>query len=88
MMNDVIVALDRFVNLLMWIVVFRALMSWFIKDPRHPIAAVISLLTEPILSPIRKLLKGLNIGGNTLDFSPLIAVLLLQIASNVLKTVF
>lgn len=88
MMNDLIVTLDRFINLLGWVIVIRALLSWVIKDPRHPVAAVIGLITEPILSPIRKLLKVLNIGGNTIDFSPLIAVLILQIASNVIRAVF
>lgn len=84
MIAEVMVALSRFIDLLAWLIVIRALLSWFIRDPRNPLVAIIHMLTEPILSPIRKLLFKLNLGGNALDFSPLMAILLLQIARNLI----
>lgn len=88
MIEDVVVAFGRFVNLLAWLIVIRALLSWFIKDPRNPIVIVIHGLTEPLLGPVRKLLFKLNLGGNTLDFSPLLVILILQILNNVIIRVF
>lgn len=36
-------------------------------------------LTEPILGPVRKLLSNFNFGGTMIDFSPLVAMLLIQL---------
>lgn len=87
MIEDVVVAFGRFVNLLAWLIVIRALLSWFIKDAKNPIVMVVHGLTEPMLGPVRKLLFKLNLGGNTLDFSPLLVILLLQIINNVIVRV-
>lgn len=87
MIEDVVIALGRFVNLLAWLIVIRALLSWFIKDPRNPIVMLVHGLTEPLLGPVRKLLFKLNVGGNTLDFSPLLVIILLQIINNLIVRV-
>jgi uncharacterized protein YggT (Ycf19 family) len=39
---------------------------------------VLISLTEPILTPIRNLLFKFKIGGNMVDFSPLAALLIVQ----------
>ena len=51
-----------------------ALISWVNPDPSNPVVRILSRLTDPILSPIRKLLPPM--GG--MDFSPLIAILAIQ----------
>jgi YggT family protein len=58
-------------------------MSWFIRDPRNQFAIFIYTLTEPILSPFRQLLKKLGVGG-MLDFSPIVALLCIQLIANVI----
>ena len=59
-------------------------MSWFIRDPRNPIMGLLIALTEPILSPVRNLLFKLKIGGNMIDFSPIVALILVQLVSEAL----
>ncbi len=55
------------------ILLARVLMSWFRPDPYNPIVRFLYNATEPILAPIREALPAT--GG--IDFSPLVAFLLL-----------
>ena len=53
----------------------RVVMSWLPVDPENPVVRVLVLLTEPVLAPIRSVLPAL--GG--IDFSPFVALLILQL---------
>lgn len=83
-MGTVRVAFFYFFQVITSLIVARALLSWFIRDARNPIMQALYALTEPILAPIRGLLVRLGIGGTMMDFSPLVAVLLLQILTTML----
>ncbi len=62
------------------LIIARALISWVPNlDPRNPLVEFLFTVTEPILAPIRSLMPGMGI-----DFSPLIAIFLLQIIGRVL----
>lgn len=58
------------------------LLSWF--SPLHPLKPVFDLLAAPMLAPFRRLLSGKRPGS--VDFSPIGAFLMLQIASGLLAT--
>ncbi len=58
----------------MWVIIIRALISWVNPDPYNTIVQVLTRMTEPALKPIRKLVPPHRIG---IDFSPLIAVLII-----------
>jgi YggT family protein len=58
----------------MWVIIIRALITWVNPDPYNPIVQVLTKLTEPVLTPIRKLVPPYKVG---IDFSPLIAVLII-----------
>lgn len=75
------VSVYYFVRVINFLILIRVLMSWFIRDPRNPFAVFIYSLTEPILSPFRKLLRRLGVGG-MLDFSPILALLVIQMIAN------
>jgi YggT family protein len=64
---------------LMWLTIAYALMSWFsaATDARYFLAQ----LVEPLLSPLRRVLP--HMGG--VDLSPLVLLLLIQIADIVLR---
>ncbi len=64
----------------MWVVIARALVSWVNPDPYNPIVRFLVLVTEPVLRPIRRLLPPTKFGG--IDLSPLIVILLLQFVKN------
>mgnify|MGYP000998359989 CR=1 FL=1 len=74
-------AVSRFGNLLVLLLVARALLSWFAADPySRKIYDVVVMLTEPIVAPCRNILsKHFNTG--IFDFSLLVAVLLVQIVT-------
>ncbi|MDK2867966.1 MAG: YggT family protein [Clostridiales bacterium] len=73
------VALFYFFQLIMYLIFGRAVLSWFIRDYNNPIMKILVSLTEPILKPIREMLSRFNIGGNMIDFSPLVALLIVQL---------
>ena len=58
------------------LIIIRALSSWVpqLIDPRGPIAEFLYTTTEPILGPIRALMPRMMF-----DFSPMIAIILLQV---------
>ncbi|HZS87479.1 MAG TPA: YggT family protein [Chloroflexota bacterium] len=67
-----------FALVLTWAIIIRALLSWFSISGSQPLFRLLMEITEPILAPIRRILPG----GMMLDFSPLIAILLIQLVSN------
>ncbi|OGW36953.1 MAG: hypothetical protein A2010_05530 [Nitrospirae bacterium GWD2_57_9] len=66
--------LDVVLNIYMWVIIIRALISWVNPDPYNPIVQILTKMTEPVLAPIRKLVPAYKIG---IDFSPLIAILVI-----------
>ena len=56
----------------------RALLSWFPVDPRNPLVTLLYDVTEPILDPLRRVIPRLG----TIDITPLVAILLIQVIGN------
>ena len=66
--------LNLVINILIILLVVRALISWVSPDPYNPIVQFLHRATEPILRPIRRLVP---IRGIPIDFSPMIAIVIL-----------
>jgi YggT family protein len=66
--------LDVVLNIYMWVIIIRALISWVNPDPYNPIVQILTKLTEPALRPIRRIVPPYKVG---IDFSPFIAVLVI-----------
>ena len=64
--------LDIVLNLYMWVLIIRALISWVQPDPRNPIVQFLIRVTEPVLAPIR---RRLPTGATGIDFSPMVVIL-------------
>ena len=65
--------LDVLLNIIYWLVLIRALISWVNPDPLNPIVQFLNKTTEPILEPIRKRLPiNFRLG---IDISPIIVIL-------------
>ncbi len=80
-MNEVICRFVEFLTLaLIFAIIARALASWFVQDQSNPIVAMLHDITEPIVGPIRRLMPTTGM----IDFSPLVALILLQILRSVL----
>jgi len=74
-----IVAIIELIRAALWlliIVVFlQAILSWFAPD--GPLAGLLNALTFPFLRPVRRIVPPI---GGTLDLSPLIVIVLAQLA--------
>ncbi len=78
-----------FCNFISFLIFIRVILSWFIVNVRNPLIALIFSLTDPILLPIKRLLQNSPLGGSgmMLDFSPLLAFLLIEIFKSILLSV-
>ena len=79
--------LDILLNIVYWLVIIRALVSWVNPDPLNSIVQFLEKFTEPILAPVRKRLPlGLRFG---IDISPLIVILVIVfLRSFLVKSLF
>ncbi len=64
--------LDIALNLYMWVIIIRALLSWVNPDPYNPIVQFLYSITEPVLHRVR---QWVPMGGIGMDFSPIIVIL-------------
>ncbi len=62
-------------NLLFYAIVIRVIMSWINPNFRNPLADLLIIVTEPIMSPLRKHIPA--IAG--FDLSPLVAVVIIKV---------
>ena len=77
--------LDMALNIYLWIIFARAILSWVNPDPYNPIVQFLYKVTEPVLYPIRRMMPY----GVGIDFSPLIVILVIYfIRGFVVKTLF
>ncbi|MCK5709815.1 MAG: YggT family protein [Deltaproteobacteria bacterium] len=66
--------LDIILNIYMWIIVARAIISWVSPSPYNPIVQFLYRATEPVLRYARRIIPPI---GGTLDLSPIIVLLVI-----------
>jgi len=82
-MADVIIQLlSLFSTIFYLLVLARIVMSFIQVDRYHPVVNLIYQLTEPILAPIRNILPQVGM----FDFSPMVAIILVELFVRVLAT--
>lgn len=64
-------------NVYTWVIIIRAILSWFGPMPRHPMVVLLVKLTEPVLAPCRALVPPEKLGG--IDVSPIVAIVGIQV---------
>ncbi len=74
-MSALISILDIVVNVVVFAIVGRSILSWFVRDPSHPLLRILIDLTEPILAPIRRRMPP----SWMIDLSPLIAIVVITV---------
>ncbi|HHZ82891.1 MAG TPA: YggT family protein [Nitrospirales bacterium] len=68
--------LDLALNVYMWVIIVRALISWVSPDPYNPIVKFLHRATEPVLAPIRRWLWGMVPAMRFgMDLSPLVVIM-------------
>jgi len=68
-------------QLLTLTLLINALLSWAPIDPTHPVRRTLNEICEPIIRPFRNLLPPVGM----MDFSPLVAMLAIQLIARVLQ---
>lgn len=85
-MGVLILGIAHIINITIWIfiiaILIRVILSWVAPHSHHPGAQIADGLSAPLLYPIMRLLP--NLGG--LDFSPVVALLGLRFAQQLLIT--
>jgi YggT family protein len=79
-------AINFFFQVLVYLILARAILSWFVRTPYGNLYKVYSMIlqvTDPILAPCRKLLSRFGMGG-TIDFSPILAIIGLTVINGVI----
>ncbi len=69
------------IRLLILAIFFRAILSWFVRDPYNPIVRVLDSITEPILQPLRPILPRMGM----MDLSPLVAIVVLSVIAGMVS---
>lgn len=64
---------ELFIDIFLFAILIRVVLSWVNPDPYHPAFALLDRLTDPILRPARRLIQP--IGG--VDLSPMAAMIAL-----------
>jgi len=76
--------LRNFIEILVQVLVIaiflRAIISWFRLAPDNPIQVILIQVTEPILSPLRRVVPSLGM----FDITPWIAMILLQFLGSII----
>ncbi len=77
--------MDITIRIILWAITIDIILSW-VYPSSNPLSRAIHTITEPVLRPFRNLLRNSAIGGPglRLDFSPILAMLFLQIVGNVI----
>lgn len=66
----------------------RLILSWFPLDPWSRWARVVhalSRITDPVLTPIRRIMPPLRMGGMAVDLSPIVLFLALEVILSILQ---
>jgi YggT family protein len=82
-MHAVAQLVSLLINVLMLAILIRAILSWFMQVGRDPFTRLLVDITEPLLAPIRQLMSRI-IPGMFIDFSPFVAILVLQYHASML----
>ena len=77
-LSNFVVALAKIIDIVltlyMWIIIFRAVISWVNADPYNQIVIFLYKVTEPVLRLVRRIIPFRNTG---IDLSPMIVILVI-----------
>ncbi|MGB5217612.1 MAG: YggT family protein [Smithella sp.] len=78
-LSNLIIALAQIIKIIltiyMWIIIFRAVISWVNPDPYNQIVIFLYRVTEPVLGPVRRMIPRHSL---PVDFSPIIVLLVIM----------
>jgi YggT family protein len=79
---DILILVVNTLAQILVLLVFASVILSFFMDPYHPIRRGVDNIVEPMLAPIRRIVPLVGM----LDFSPLVLILLIQLAARLINT--
>lgn len=80
LLGNFLAAIARVLHLVLvlyiWVLVFRAILSWVRVPSLYQAQRILYILTEPVLRPVRRLVPPYRFGG--LDISPILVFVLIM----------
>ena len=74
-------------NVYMWVIIIRVVISWINPDPYNPIVQFLRSITDPALDGLRKKLPRF-LWSTGLDFTPLLLIVLIQFLILLLENIY
>lgn len=71
-----------FTDLIVWAIVIRSFSSFLFSRP-NKFTEILYGFTEPILGPVRSLMNSLGLRTGMIDFSPLVAIIIINVLRSV-----
>lgn len=87
MVIQLVSALIYFLQLIEWVIVINAILSWFLP-PHNPVRSLLIRFIEPIMQPFRRLTAKMSSQTMMIDFSPILAIITIEILINILRYAF
>ena len=77
----------NFFGLLQFFILVSCVLSWFPVDRENRVFKLVSAITNPILEPISSAMRKSPLGGGgmQIDFSPVIAYVILEALANLAR---
>jgi len=75
--------IDFVIMVYIWLIIIRAVMSWFNPNYANPFIQFLVQVTEPVLGPARKIVRSI-IPSQNFDISPIVVILLLELVRSLL----
>jgi len=73
-------------DIMIWLIIARAILSWFVPLGKNAWSRILVDITEPILAPVRSLLT--RIMPIPIDLSPIAVILLISLLQRLLGEVY
>ena len=88
-MSAVIKVVSLLFQIYEFLILIRVLLSWVNVNPYrpvidHPLVQVLHQITDPVLGPLRRVIPPI---GGTVDISPIVAIIILEITRTILVSV-
>jgi YggT family protein len=77
--SALIIFINTIAQIFVWVVIGSSILSFFLP-PYHPVREALDRIVDPFLNPIRRILPM----AGTLDFSPLVLILVVQLLAGIL----
>jgi len=79
-MIGLLLSLVNYISLGLSLLLIAYVVLSYFMDPFHPVRATVNRIVEPVLNPIRRILPQTGM----VDFSPLVAIILIQVIEFIL----